>query len=142
MTGVGAGSSAITGIVLPPPVVDPFSSNVNFPATSGSTASSVSGVATRAQVPIVPGPPSVNAFGDAFATLASKPSAPAPALGSTLIAPPAAAVTTPATSATAKTSNIGVTKPDINESFANFDAVQFDSAPGKTTIFFVFSKVV
>ena len=73
----------ITGIVLPPPVIDPFSSNFNFPATSSANAPTTTPAAIPASAPIT----------------------------------------------TTITTNNEVTKPNVNESFANFDAVQFDSAP-------------
>ena len=70
----------MSGIVLPPPVVDPFSSNVNFPAMTLSTNQApAAALAASSRPPLpVPGPISVSSFGDAFATLSSRPT-PTPA---------------------------------------------------------------
>ena len=67
----------MSGIVLPPPVVDPFSSNANFPAMTLSTKQAPAAASSRPPLP-VPGPISVSSFGDAFATLSSRPT-PTPA---------------------------------------------------------------
>ena len=61
-------------------MVDPFSSNANFPAmTSLSTNQAPAASAASSRPPLsVPGAISVSSFGDAFATLSSRP-APTPA---------------------------------------------------------------
>merc|ERR1719203_484423 len=122
---ISSNSSAMSGIVLPPPVVDPFSSNANFPAMTLSTKqapAAASAASSRPPLP-VPGPISVSSFGDAFATLSSRPT-PTPAAPAIVSAHPV-----PAAVKATTTTTTTVTKNNINESFANFDAVQFDSAP-------------
>jgi len=110
-------SGIITGIVFPPPVIDPFSSsNSNFPpinvrkAASNSTPSSVS-------VPAFS-----SALGEAFSTVSQPQNSSSGLVGSNLAgisnivsAPPN--TTLPSSSGT----------QNANESFANFDAVKFDS---------------
>ena len=61
-------------------MVDPFSSNANFPAmTSLSTNQAPAASAASSRPPLsVPGAISVSSFGDAFATLSSRPT-PTPA---------------------------------------------------------------
>ena len=110
-------SSGLSGIVLPPPVVDPFSSNANvgsFPKDDFSTLTTAFGQDNNQQEFFAIKPP----------TAAQPPVVP-PSVS------PAAPVSAPAVSAVSP----AVSNSSANESFANFDAVQFDTIAGKILYF-------
>ena len=109
-------SSGLSGIVLPPPVVDPFSSNSNtgsFPKDDFSTLSGFGQDSNQQNF---------------FAGTSVAPSVPAVPQS---VSPAVAAVSVPTAPVTMSAVSPAVSNSSANESFANFDAVQFDTIAGK-----------
>ena len=119
-------SSGLSGIVLPPPVVDPFSSHSNtesFPKgdfkDDFSTLTTAFGQQNKHQE-----------YFDIKPATAAAPVVPAVP---TSISP--AAVSAPTAQVTMSAVSPAVSNSSANESFANFDAVQFDTIAGKNLHF-------
>ena len=122
----GAGiSSSLSGIVLPPPTVDPFSSNASFPKDDFSKAFG-SSTSDNLQLNHIPPPLPLHqqSLFPAEVTSVSKPSAvPLPSSVS-----PNAVQQPIASSSSAAITASNNSAPQ--ESFANFDAAQFDTIAG------------
>jgi hypothetical protein len=110
-------SGGLSGLVLPPPVVDPFSA---IAGTTSSTTSSSAGASATAFLPSSShaAAASSSAFARPTATSASSSLA-----SVTLPAAPTSSSAAPSTTGPQRT-----TQNNAGESFANFDAAKFDSA--------------